>query len=150
MDADSTIPTRRTLLRGVAVGAAAVPVLAACGSDGTATTGGSGETGDTGSTPAPAETPGAALAATADVEIGGALFLEGVVITQPSTGEFFAFDRTCTHSQCPVTDLQDGLIHCNCHNSLFDPSTGENVGGPAPSPLTSIPVTVEGDQIVRG
>lgn len=145
MDAESTIPTRRTLLRGVAVGAAAVPVLAACGSDDPGTA-----TGSTGSTPAPAETPGAELASTADVEIGGALFLEGIVITQPSTGEFFAFDPTCTHERCPVTDLRDGLIHCNCHNSLFDPTTGENVGGPAPSPLTAIPITVEGDQIVRG
>lgn len=143
--------TRRTILRGTALGAVAVPVLAACGDDSTDTPTGSSTPTDSG-TPAGTPTDGGsadALASVSDIEVGGAVFLDGIVITQPSAGEFHAFDRTCTHQQCPVTDLQDGKIHCNCHGSLYDPATGDNVGGPAPKPLSKVDIKVEGDSIVK-
>lgn len=165
MDAPTTSDvTRRTMIRGVAVGAVAVPALAACGDDTPdAPRGGSTPTG---STPAPSRTNkgggGAAevLAEATDVEVGGALFLEpdevvgdpvnsGIVITQPSEGEFKAFGRECTHMQCAVSDLQDGRIHCFCHGSLYDAESGTNVGGPAPRPLTEVPITVKNGKILR-
>jgi Rieske Fe-S protein len=49
-----------------------------------------------------------------------------------------------------VTDLQDGDIHCACHNSLFSATDGSPVGGPAPSPLAELPIKVEGGAIVAG
>ncbi len=143
MASDDTVlePTRRSMLRAAGLSVVAVPVISACGGsdaspDGAKPTGG-------------APTSGAVLAKTSDIAEGGAVFLDsGIVVTQPTAGEFHAFDRTCTHRQCPVTDLQDGKIHCDCHDSLYDPATGENVGGPAPSPLTMIPITVQGDEIL--
>jgi Rieske Fe-S protein len=135
---DSSDLTRRTMFRGAALGVVALPVLAACGgSNDTQSGGGKGASGDV-------------LAKTTDIQVGGAVFLDtGIVITEPTAGEFHAFDRTCTHQQCLVTDIQDGKIHCNCHQSLYDMSTGKNVGGPAPSPLTKIDILVKGGKIIR-
>jgi Rieske Fe-S protein len=149
--------TRRNILRSAALGTVAVPVLAACGDDGGEASGGSSPTASDSpsETPSATETPtgggGDVLAETSEVEVGGAVFLDkdNVVITQPAAGEFHAFDRTCTHQQCPVTDIQDGKIHCSCHGSLYDMATGENVGGPAPAPLTKVDITVQGTEIVK-
>lgn len=133
--------SRRNVLRGAALGTAAVPVLVACGgdSDGSKTNGNGLDLA-----------AGTVLAQTADVAMGAAVFLDepSVVVTQPSSGTFVAFDRTCTHAQCAVTDIRDGKIHCKCHDSLYDLSTGENVGGPAPAPLTKVDIKVAGADIV--
>ena len=96
--------TRRSLIRSSAVGAVAAPLLVACGDDKKA--GGTGGTGGTGSS------SGDVLAKTSDIPVGEAKFIDSpsVVITQPTAGDFHAFDRTCTHSQCPVSDIQDGKI----------------------------------------
>ena len=133
--------TRRNVLRGAALGSVAVPVLAACGGGDSTSDAKSDGTG---------VAAGTVLAQTSDIQVGDAVFLDqpSVVVTQPKAGEFHAFDRTCTHQQCPVTDIRDGMIHCSCHNSLYDMSTGKNVGGPAPAPLTAVDVKVDGDNVV--
>lgn len=138
---DQNDVTRRTVLRSTAVGAMAVPVLAACG-------GGSDDGGDEGGDGGGLQS-GDVITTTADVAVGGAVFVDQVVVTQPTAGEFHAFDRTCTHQRCDVTDIQDGKIHCPCHNSLYDLATGANVGGPAPSPLTKVDITVDGTDIKK-
>jgi Rieske Fe-S protein len=144
--------TRRNVLRASALGAVAVPLLVACG-DGESTTGtpAGSTTPSTGSSGGPTQGGGggSVLAKTSDIEVGGAVFLDAIVITQPAAGQFHAFDRTCTHQACPVTDLVDGKIHCSCHGSLYDAATGENVGGPAPKPLTEVEIKVQGGNIVE-
>ena len=158
------MPSRRIVLGA----AAALPLAAACGAEeDTPSRGALGET----PTPTPTESPSGSptkgpkptvtvLAQTDDVPVGGALFIDsadvpgdevtnGVVVTQPTAGEFHAFSRDCTHNHCAVADLQDGKIHCPCHDSLYDPATGENVGGPAPAPLTTVAIRVKGDTIIR-
>ena len=59
-----------------------------------------------------------------------------------------AFSAICTHLGCVVAwnDML-GLIQCPCHDGRFNPTTGAVVSGPPPSPLPSINVSVEGDQI---
>ena len=143
MSSEHTVSRRR--FATTASAGLALPVLAACGSDDSGTATDSSSSSGGGSSP----TPGTVLTSTSDVEVGGAVFLEepSVVITQPAEGEFKAFSRTCTHQKCPVTDIVDGKIHCSCHGSLFDMTTGDNVGGPAPSPLAEVSITVEGDNI---
>jgi Rieske Fe-S protein len=157
--------TRRHVLRGAALSAFTLPVLVACGDDGggepegSATPEGSSPSPSASASPTrtpgdgPGSTPtGEPLANTSEIEVGGAVFLDdpSVVITQPEAGEFHAFDRTCTHQQCPVTDISDGRIHCQCHGSLYDLSTGENVAGPAPAPLTEVPITVQDGRVFSG
>ncbi|HSV38805.1 MAG TPA: Rieske (2Fe-2S) protein [Nocardioidaceae bacterium] len=156
--------SRRIMIRSTALGAVAVPVLAACGDDApTAEPGGSTTTPTTTSTPGGGGGGGGSaevLAATSDVEVGGALFLDsedvpgeevpnGVVITQPAAGEFHAFSRDCSHMHCAVADIQDGKIHCPCHGSEYDMATGAVVGGPAPAPLNEVPFEIKKGNIIR-
>jgi Rieske Fe-S protein len=108
--------------------------------------------------PAPEETtteapvepppPPAGLAATGDIPVGGgAVFeAEGVVITQPTPGEFRAFSAVCTHQGCVVADVTGGTINCNCHGSKFA-LDGSVATGPATKPLPTRAVKVSGDQI---
>ena len=147
---------RRSMLTGVAAAGVGIPLLAACGSDSSGTT--SGSSASEPSSPAassPAESSSAAgggdaLASTSDVQVGGGVFLDdpSVVITQPTDGDFHAFNRACTHQGCPVTDIVEGNIHCNCHGSLFSATDGSVVQGPATQPLATVDITVEGDQIL--
>ena len=144
---------RRTMLAGVAVAGVGLPLLAACGSDSGDASSGTDTGSADDSSPAAEDSSaggGDALAGTGDVAVGGAVFLDepSVVITQPTEGDFKAFDRACTHQGCPVVDLVDGNIHCNCHGSMFSATDGSVVQGPATQPLAEVDITVDGDQIL--
>ena len=96
-----------------------------------------------------APAPSGALAGTSDIPVGGgAVFAEqDVVVTQPEAGEFRAFSATCTHQGCPVTEVVDGTINCNCHGSKFAVEDGSVVDGPADSPLPEREISVAEEQI---
>lgn len=133
------IPRRQVLVTGGVV-AAAVAVTAACGAAGKGDDEGAGS-------------PGASAAgttvATADVPVGGGKILEAqqVVITQPEAGTYKAFTAVCTHEGCLVANVSNNAIMCPCHGAQFSASDGTVMGGPAPAPLTSVPLTVSGDTI---
>ncbi|WP_018251569.1 Rieske (2Fe-2S) protein [Salinispora mooreana] len=142
--------TRRVLLTGAgAVGAAMA--LAACGDD---------STGGTEVSPGPALTesgdPGGgdregaqSLARTSDIPVGGGAVYaaQGIVITQPSPGEFKGFDPICPHQGCPVANVDGGTINCTCHGSKFSIEDGAVQAGPSTKPLAPRDVKVTGDQI---
>ena len=110
---------RRALIRGVAVGGLALPLLAACGSD----SGGSGSAApsDSQSGPGDGGAGGGTTVAASDVPVGEGKILsaEKVVVTQPSKGSFKAFSAVCTHQGCIVQTVTDGRINCPCHGSAF-------------------------------
>ena len=149
--------SRRTLT-GMATAGLSLPLLAACGGDDSSATDAGTDTGaSSGSTPGGAESSaggstggGDALASTADIEVGGGTIFadEQVVVTQPSEGEFKAFNSTCTHQGCQVESVSDGSINCPCHGSSFSIEDGSPQGGPASSPLEEVAITVDGDSIV--
>ena len=159
-DRISQEPLSRRTVTALAASGISLPLLAACGdvegtvSDGptsssrssTASSGGAQPTSKP--TKSPSDT-GGGLAATSDIEVGGGTIFgdEGVVITQPTEGEFKAFDATCTHQGCQVSSVSDGSIHCVCHNSQFSIEDGSPEAGPATSPLGEIVIRVQGDQI---
>lgn len=144
MTPDSSPPSagaasRRRVLCGLATAGLAGPLLAACGGTGQTTQLPRGEAGDV-------------LAATADVPVGEGLLVadKGVFVTQPQAGTFKAFSAVCTHQSCQVdAALNGGNIHCGCHGSEFAVADGSVVTGPAEEPLPSIPVKVEGGNVVR-
>ena len=135
--------TRRSALRGTVVAGVGLPLLAACGGDG----GGADATdGTTANGTAGAD--GGSFATTADVpEGGGAIFADqGVVVTQPSAGDFKGFTNICTHRQCPLAAVTD-TINCNCHGSRFSIEDGSPVNGPATAALAAVAIPVDGDEI---
>lgn len=154
--------SRRRALSGAATLGVGVPLLAACGDDGSSTA--SDPTDPTSSAPsssAPATeeesttstgAPAAGgLVATSEVPVGGGVIVKDaeVVVTQPTAGEFKAFTAICTHQGCLVSSVADGKINCACHNSSFEIADGAVAGGPAQTPLAEVPVTVDGDQVVQ-
>ncbi|MBI5574836.1 MAG: ubiquinol-cytochrome c reductase iron-sulfur subunit [Deltaproteobacteria bacterium] len=60
-----------------------------------------------------------------------------------------AVSAVCTHMSCVVKYRGAGVIACPCHTATFD-LNGNVMGGPAPRPLPSYPVRIEGRNIVVG
>lgn len=153
-DDETSLATRRTVLRGAMVAGVAAPFLAACGGDSTSNGGSTGSTSPPGgSTSAPggggSTGTDSAVATTADVPEGGGLILEDpkIVITQPTAGEFKGFSSICTHQGCPVDNVTDGTINCACHGSMYSIEDGSVVGGPASAPLPEQKIAVNGKSI---
>ncbi len=72
------------------------------------------------------------------------------VVLQPSPGTFVALSAVCTHLGCIVQwQEEDNQFLCPCHAGRFS-ADGAVVSGPPPKPLESLPVTLEGDQILVG
>lgn len=65
-------------------------------------------------------------------------------------GTFHAIGDTCTHAGGPLSDgdLDGDVVTCPWHGAQFDVKTGEVVGPPAPEPVTSYRVKVEGSNVL--
>jgi nitrite reductase/ring-hydroxylating ferredoxin subunit len=156
---DPTPVARRTVVRGAALGGLGIPLLAACGSGGDSGTAGGAASGQ-------ATSPGAGsgngsdggsgggaadLVAASDVPVGGGTIVaaQKVVVTQPSKGDFKGFSAICTHAGCLVSQIEGSDIVCPCHGSRFSIQDGSVTGGPAPSPLPPVQVSVESGEVRR-
>ena len=104
----------------------------------------------TGGAGAGAGAAGGAIAATANVPVGGGLVVKDrkIVVTQPTEGEFKGFSAVCTHAGCVVKEVAGGTINCPCHGSKFSITDGSVVAGPAKKQLGEVTVAVEGAEIV--
>ena len=152
--------SRRQVLMGVgAVGAAGV--LAACG-DEPAGPGGPVSPTPGASTPISTPSPGQPTSvppaegiAAGDIPVGGGQIYTDrrVVVTQPTAGEFRAFDIVCPHQGCFVGEVSEGRITCPCHGSQFAITDGSVLRGPVTGQpltqgLTPKTATVEGDVVI--
>lgn len=72
-----------------------------------------------------------------------------VIINRSDKG-FVALSRVCTHLGCLVeyNSIRQRFV-CPCHAGNFD-LEGAVLSGPPPKPLTVIPVTIEGENIIIG
>ncbi|RGD61793.1 Rieske (2Fe-2S) protein [Kitasatospora xanthocidica] len=133
-EAPETSPTasRRTVLCGAAA------VLAA---GGTVAVTGCSSSSSSGSAP---KGPVDLGPASAVPEGGGKVFREQkIVVTQPTAGQYKAFNARCTHAGCLVDQVKNNQIQCPCHGSRFAVTDGAVQDGPASSPLPAYTVTVE-------
>ncbi len=108
---------------------------------------GSGNRAGTTEPPAPG---GAPIASLDSIPVGGAVPFDDAaqgpaVLCRLSQHRVAAYSRVCTHAGCLVDfDNGSGVLFCPCHGAEFDPSHGARViGGPAPTPLASIPVAID-------
>jgi len=64
-------------------------------------------------------------------------------------GRLYAFDDTCTHEECPLSDgtVTDGEVECPCHGSIFAMRSGEALTGPALESIRTYKVRVEDGRI---
>lgn len=62
-----------------------------------------------------------------------------------SDGTLYAFDDTCTHLGCSLTQgrLEGTRVTCRCHGSQFNVTSGEVLHGPAVRPIRTYRVRVE-------
>ena len=91
-------------------------------------------------------------ARTSDLEDGDmrAFDLEGRKIAVANVGgDFYAFDDTCTHLRCPLSEgeLEEITVTCPCHFSQFDVTTGDVLNPPAFEPVKTYRTRVEGDAL---
>lgn len=141
-------PDRRSVLRGAAVvgvGGVAGFVVARNSDAAKELAAGAAANAYGAAAPAAADDPVAQLT---DVPSGGGLVAGDVVITRDGD-TVHAFSATCTHQGCVVSDVTDGEIHCPCHGSAFDATTGEVVAGPAIAPLPTVGVEVRDGAVFR-
>jgi Rieske Fe-S protein len=126
------------LVAGVAV--AGTAGLTACGVDGAE---------DVASAASSVASAAAGAIKAAEIPVGGGKVFEAlkVVVTQPTAGDFKAFSAVCTHQNCTVSSVSDGVITCPCHGSQYDIATGAVRKGPATKPLPAKSVTVGTDGI---
>lgn len=101
----------------------------------------------------------AKLAAAAVAKVGELEVGSGKTFTYPAgstprllikTGpkSFVAYDQQCTHLQCPVIPAVDqGKLHCPCHNGWFDLHTGQPLAGPPRRRLPRVSVEVRDDTV---
>ena len=94
-----------------------------------------------------------AIAKVSDISIGKAIHIKDAqgapgYIFRTKAG-VFAYSAICTHQGCTVNFNSDnGHFQCPCHGAEFDPANGAKVlAGPAPSPLTKIKISVQGNNI---
>jgi Rieske Fe-S protein len=130
-------PSRRAVLAGA--GVTALVVLTGC---------------STYDSREPAPAPGDSdenkgpLAKTTDVPVGEGLVTDrGVVITQPTAGQFLGFTSVCTHQGCTVSGVKNGAITCPCHGSAYKIQDGSVLNGPANRPLRKIDLRIDGTDI---
>jgi Rieske Fe-S protein len=132
----SCCTSRRTVLRTVGAAALGAPLLASCGD-------GSGPSSTVGP-------DGSVTVQAGDVPVGESRYVAEarLVVSRPTEQEVFAFDSTCPHSGCAVSDQDGADLLCPCHGSTFDARTGAVLGGPATTGLTARAARLQDDQIV--
>ena len=101
-----------------------------------------------------ASLPGLPIAAVDELPVGGAktfTYPEGStprLLVRTGTGSFVAYDQQCTHLLCPVVPAVDqGRLHCPCHNGWFDLHTGQPLAGPPRRALPKITLEVRGGTV---
>ena len=80
----------------------------------------------------------------ASFEVGGTY-----VAVARVDGEYYAFDDTCTHRGCSLSEgeLDGTTVVCPCHAGEFDVRTGEVLDGPPPEGVATYPARAVGDSI---
>ena len=70
------------------------------------------------------------------------------VLTRLDEKTLVAYSQKCTHLSCAVIpNAMEGVIHCPCHEGLFELKTGRPLAGPPRRPLPVITLELRDDDI---
>ena len=70
------------------------------------------------------------------------------VLVRTRDDALVAYSQKCTHLSCAVRPrLEDGLIHCPCHEGYFDLRSGRPIAGPPRRPLDLVRLQIRGDAV---
>lgn len=76
---------------------------------------------------------------------------KAVIVINTKAAGLKAFSAICTHLGCVVAwDQHKNVIHCPCHEGIFNPTTGAVVSGPPPHPLSGYELVVKDGQVLIG
>jgi nitrite reductase/ring-hydroxylating ferredoxin subunit len=94
------------------------------------------------------------IARLADVPVGGSLLFKypddspARLLVRVDENTVVAYEQQCTHLTCPVVpDVPAGVLHCPCHEGLFDLRTGRPLAGPPRRPLARVRLEVRQERI---
>jgi len=101
-----------------------------------------------------AQTQPLAVASVNDLAVGGAKtfnYPDGStprLLVRMGPNTFVAYDQQCTHLQCPIVPVvEQGKLHCPCHNGWFDLQTGNPIAGPPQRRLPRVLVEVHDETV---
>ena len=101
-----------------------------------------------------AQTQPLAVASVNELAVGGAKTFNYPADSTPrllvrmGPSAFVAYDQQCTHLQCPIVPVvEQGKLHCPCHNGWFDLQTGSPIAGPPQRRLPRVLVEVRDDTV---
>jgi Rieske Fe-S protein len=96
----------------------------------------------------------AAVASLADVPVGGSVTFkypgehDDCLLIRPGETTLVAYGQKCTHLSCAVLPrVEEGIIHCPCHEGAFDLASGRPIAGPPRRPLSRVRLEIRGGQI---
>ncbi len=91
----------------------------------------------------------AAAGDVAEGEINAYMVGNRTVAVANVDGDLQAFDDTCTHQGCSLSegDLDGTIVECPCHGGRYDVMTGEVVGGPPPESVDVFDVVEEDGEL---
>ncbi len=70
------------------------------------------------------------------------------VLVRLGENDLVAFSQKCTHLSCAVVPRPaENVIHCPCHEGVFDLRSGRPIAGPPPRPLPRIALEIRGRDI---
>jgi Rieske Fe-S protein len=91
-----------------------------------------------------------AIARVEDIPVGNSLVFgyptekDQRVLVRLGEEQFVAYDQKCTHLLCPVFPrVEEGVLHCPCHNGYFDIGDGRPIAGPPQRPLPQVTLEIE-------
>ena len=98
--------------------------------------------------------PEARIASLSAIPVGSAQVFyypgehDNCLLVRVSEAELVAFGQKCTHLSCAVTPrVDEGTLHCPCHEGVFDLRSGRVLAGPPPRPLPRVLLEVRGDDV---
>jgi nitrite reductase/ring-hydroxylating ferredoxin subunit len=89
-----------------------------------------------------------------EIPVGGSLVFaypeahDSRLLIRLGEGTFVAYGQQCTHLACPVIPLlEEGHLHCPCHEGVFDLVTGQPLAGPPRRQLPRVRLEVRNDRV---